>query len=227
MQASSRPISSNQSTIHPRLQELVRRHLQKPEHKPLADHNREAFETIRKRHLDDPRPLVFDSFCGTGRSSVALAAKYPQYLVVGIDKSAHRLARHPGGDADNYLLVQADCEPIWRQAAEQGWRLQHHFLLYPNPWPKSGQVQRRVHGCAAFPYLLTLGGQLELRTNWQLYAEEFLLALTVADQQGQIERLEPRVPVTQFEEKYLQSGHQLWACHATLVSSDKRDAAAD
>lgn len=216
MQSPAQVVESSQSGIHSRLPELVERHLRQPERKPLADHNRRAFELICQRRDEQPGPLVFDSFCGTGKSTALLAATHPHHLVIGIDKSAHRLNRHQGGAADNYLLVQADCEAVWRQALDRGWKLDHHYLLYPNPWPKPGQIKRRVHGNAAFPYLLGLRGRLELRTNWLLYAQEFTVALETAGHNGRIQLIEPQAPLTLFEEKYLHSGHQLWGCHADL-----------
>lgn len=211
MQANSRAVSSNQRFLHPRLAPVVRRHLRQPSRKPIARHNREAFAALEQRLADDPRPLVLDSFCGTGHSTAALAARHRRHLVVGIDKSAHRLQRHVGGEADNYLLLRAECEDIWQQVVQRGWVVDYHYILYPNPWPKAAHLQRRVHGHASFPLLLQLGGHIELRTNWQLYAEEFGVALSLAGRLGRIGRqpMEP-TPLTLFERKYRSSGQTLW-----------------
>jgi tRNA G46 methylase TrmB len=110
------------------------------------------------------------------------------------------------------LLVRADCDDFWRLAADAGWRLQHHYLLYPNPWPKPGQLKRRVHGSPAFVDLLKLGGALELRSNWQVYVEEFGSALILAGCIPRVDRLVPDVSLSLFEQKYRQSGHLLWRC---------------
>ena len=141
-------------------------------------------------------------------------------LVVGIDKSAHRLARHGESARDNYLLVQADCGDLWRLALEEGWRLEHHYLFYPNPWPKPAQLGRRVQGSADFSALLDLGGKVELRSNWQLYTEEFGVALAIAGQPALVDEVRPDLPVSLFERKYSQSGHRLWRCRCQL--SDNR-----
>ncbi|WP_116368373.1 tRNA (guanine(46)-N(7))-methyltransferase TrmB [Parahaliea mediterranea] len=210
MQANSRPVSSNQCWTHPKLPAVVRRHLAAPWRKPVADYNRAAFAALEDALATAPRPLVLDSFCGTGQSTATLARRHPDHLVVGIDKSAQRLERHVVGGSDNYLLLRAECEGIWQLLLQRGWQPQYHYLLYPNPWPKSGHLQRRVHGHASFPLLLQLGGAIELRSNWQLYVEEFGLAMQLAGRPGQVLRIAGDPPLTLFEDKYRKSGHALW-----------------
>lgn len=45
----------------------------------------------------NPLPVLLDSGCGTGRSSVLLARAYPHLPVVGVDRSAVRLSKGRGG----------------------------------------------------------------------------------------------------------------------------------
>ena len=169
-----------------------------------------------------PRPLVLDSFCGSGHSTAWLAHRHPGHLVVGIDKSAHRLARHPHDPAGQYLLLQAECEDLWRLLSERAIGVDHHYLLYPNPWPKAKHLQRRVHGSAGFYWLRQLAaatrpteaapGHIELRSNWQIYVEEFGVAMHLAGFPGGVARVPPEAAdLTLFERKYRASGHALWA----------------
>lgn len=213
MKADSRPVESNQSHLHPQLARVVRRHLESGHARPVAPHNTRAFGKLLQMQAEAPRPLVLDSFCGTGHSTAALARRHPEHLVVGIDKSAHRLAKHPG--SGNYLLLQADCEDIWQLLLREQMKVEYHYMLYPNPWPKAKHLQRRVHGHASFPWLLKMGGQLELRSNWQTYVEEFGLAMNLAGNPGRIIRVNAETPITLFEEKYHRSGHLLWAFMGT------------
>lgn len=217
MTGNSLPVRSSQQFCHPGLGRLVARHLASENRRPPAPHNLDAFESVRSTVEMQARPLIFDSFCGTGQSTALLAEHHPDCLVIGIDKSAHRLAKHETAPADNYLLVQADCDDFWRLAAQAGWQLRYHFLLYPNPWPKPGQLKRRVHGSPHFPQLLALGGQVELRSNWQVYVEEFGTALVLAGNYPHIGCITPNNPLSLFEQKYLRSGHQLWRCRCELV----------
>jgi tRNA G46 methylase TrmB len=212
LQAKSRPVSSNQRHLHPKLAEVVRRHLQTVHRAQISAHNIQAYERVSAALLAKPRPLILDSFCGTGHSTAALAERHPEHLVVGIDKSAQRLAKHPHRICDNYLLLQADCEDIWTLLVRDGLRVDYHYMLYPNPWPKAAHLQRRIHGHASFPLLLSLGGLLELRSNWQLYVEEFGCAMHLAGHRGCVLKLPPEGPgLSLFEHKYRQSGHGLWS----------------
>lgn len=214
MHADSRQVSSNQQHLHPRLAALVYRHLRHTDRRPVAAHNVASYELLCRELSRRPRPLVLDSFCGTGHSTALLARRHPGHLVVGIDKSAQRLARHPREPEGNYLLLRADCEDIWRLLVRDARAVAHHYLLYPNPWPKASHIQRRVHGHPAFPLLLQLagraGGRVELRSNWQLYVEEFGVAMHLAGCPGVISRLQGQPAITLFEQKYQRSGHTLW-----------------
>ncbi len=215
-EGNSQPVRSSQRFIHPQLARQVVRHLSKPSRRPAAEHSVRAFDTIRERVAAHAGQLIFDSYCGTGLSTASIAIECPEALVIGIDKSAHRLQRHDAGSVDNYMLIQADCGDIWRLAVRARWQLHKHYLLYPNPWPKPGQLQRRVHGSADFLALLSLGGQIDLRSNWQTYVEEFGVALNVAGHIPMVELIQPDKPLTLFERKYLHSGHQLWRCRCDL-----------
>ena len=221
MHAQSRQPTSNQQQLHPRLADTVRRHLQHRPRKPVAQHTVAALELLLAELARRPRPIVLDSFCGSGHSTVALARRHPDHLVVGVDKSAARLGRHPPGPEDNYLLLRAECETLWQLLATRGIGVHHHYLLYPNPWPKAAHLQRRVHGSAGFYWLAQLAaspaaqqtspGRIELRSNWQTYVEEFGVAMHLAGHPGCVARIAPEPPLSLFERKYCDSGHELWA----------------
>lgn len=203
-------LQTDQVAPHADLTDIVRRHQQNPWRKPCPAHTREAFEQFLQTHRRDPRPIVLDSFCGTGMSTAILAAQFPEAWVVGIDQSAHRLAKHQPTERRNYHLLRAEAEPFWCCLAEAGIRLHSHWLLYPNPWPKASQFKKRLHGHGAFPMLAQLGGALEMRTNWHLFAEEFALASDLIGLQGSIDMVSPAAPMTLFERKYQERGQTLW-----------------
>lgn len=234
MNTPSRQVVSNQKYLHPRLAEVVLRHLRAACGKPVAPHSAAAFERVLESLAAAPRPLVLDSFCGTGHSTARLAERHPRHLVVGVDKSARRLARHPEAVGTDYLLLQADCEDIWQLLVTHGLSVDYHYLLYPNPWPKAAHLQRRVHGHASFPRLLQLAscadpGRIELRSNWQVYVEEFGIAMHLAGVPGRVARLPPGPALTLFERKYRDSGHELWCYSSTTrqLAGPGRDGPAD
>lgn len=204
------------------LKKKVHRHLQHRWRPPIPEHTRSAFARADnwRRQQGEERPLILDSGCGTALSSVTLALRHPDALVIGLDKSESRLAR-AGRRFEipaNLLLLRADCAIFWWLAERSDWRLRAHYLLYPNPWPKSGHLKRRWHGHPAFASLLALGGQLELRTNWHPYAGEFRQALLLAGRPaGPVTAMpEPVTALTDFERKYRGSGQTLYRLGAEI-----------
>lgn len=216
MQTPSRTVSSNQTSHHPKLFETVKKHLHNKFHRPYARHNIAAFADTEARAKGEGKALVFDSYCGTGQSTAILARRHPDCLVIGIDQSQARLSKHQPEDLNNYLLVRADANDFWRLAEDAGWKLQHHYIFYPNPWPKSSHLQRRIHGSPLFPTLLGLGGKLEVRSNWQIYLEELGMALAYTGNSACISKSNSEYCETLFEKKYKNSGQALWKIHATL-----------
>ncbi|MGB0997614.1 MAG: tRNA (guanine(46)-N(7))-methyltransferase TrmB [Pseudomonadales bacterium] len=184
--------------------------------RPIAEHSAVAFASVRERVEASGQPLILDSCCGTGDSTRWLAKTFPETLVLGIDKSAHRLARHQQSDDGNYLIVRADVNDFWRLAVTAGWRLARHYLFYPNPYPKASQVRKRWYASPAFPSLLQLGGVLTVRSNWALYTQEFLLALNTQGRNGSLSQIAVNEPVSAFEAKYNERGQALFQVVANL-----------
>jgi len=217
--APSRPVLSNQEDVHPRLREVVRRHAQTQWRQPLHPPTARTFAQITEcmGTMGTDRPLVIDAGCGNGSSSRRLSERHPDALVLGLDQSAARLSR-VGADIEprrdgNVLWARVELASFWRLALNAGWQVRHHYLLYPNPWPKGTHLVRRWHGHPVFPVLIALGGALEVRSNWELYVREFSLAcdvLGLAAPQPEPFAPAPGEELTPFEAKYHASGHELW-----------------
>jgi tRNA G46 methylase TrmB len=219
MQANSSPIISSQRGIHEQLHIIVAKHASTEFLKPIASYNKSAFDaSIAAWNKAGAMPLILDAGCGVGLSTLHLATRFPDHFVIGVDQSADRLSRNTIWHAAlpaNFVCVRADLVDYWRLMLAAGIRLARHYILYPNPWPKIGQLTRRWHGHAVFPAVAALGGEFECRSNWHIYIEECAAALT---QLGAIdvrsEQYLTEAPITPFEQKYLASGHTLWRCQA-------------
>ena len=215
----SKVVTTNQIGVHERLDDIVLRNLNNPFCKPIADHTQVAFDQVTEWLQSRTGELILDSCCGIGESSRHLANRYPEASVIAVDRSAHRLSKHDNcftGDLDNLLFVRADLIDFWRLAVAAQWRLAKHFILYPNPYPKSAQVQRRWHASPVFSDLLALGGGLTVRSNWQLYIEEFVRALELTGRESSVQLYCADQPMSAFERKYWESGQQSWQCQVQL-----------
>ena len=212
MQKPSPHISSNQQDCHPDLDSVVDKHMRYEFQKPLLPHNKEAFSIandIYRQHSDN---FILDSGCGIGESTYHLAQDNPDAFVLGIDQSAHRLGLNNDWVLpNNALLLRADLIDFWRLAVASNWKLTKHYLLYPNPWPKKKHLTRRWHGHPVFPDILKLGGQLELRSNWKIYVDEFSYAIDkILTINMQVKQWIPETTITPFERKYSEGKQPLF-----------------
>lgn len=225
-----RSVDSNQDGIHKDLEKLVRKYAQTQYLRPIASHTREAFLLAEKALSDWAQasrnadvPVVIDSGCGTGESTIHLARRFKDCFVIGIDKSAMRLNK-AGNPAQlesepvpqNAYWVRAELLDFWRLAQEAHWNIRYHAVFYPNPWPKQSEGTRRFHMHPIFPTMMSLAPVTELRTNWEIYAREFACAAEIlASESKQASRTEctsftPSAPETAFERKYAAAGQPLW-----------------
>lgn len=220
----SRKVQSSQVGIHPRLPGLLDRHRAVSWLQPLHRPTVAAFERLQRCLDGNGGGLILDSGCGTAQSTQVLGERFPESTVIGVDKSLNRLGR-AGANVfphveNNVIRVHAQLESFWRLALAAGWKLEHHYLFYPNPWPKPGHIQRRWHGHPVFPDMLALGGRIEMRTNWATYAEEFAFAANrLAGSDIEPGRVEASGAVSPFERKYRDSGHALWSVVVPAQSS--------
>ena len=218
MQQQSRSISSNQVGIHPNLHKVVSRQLASATQKPLSAHTQQAFQQTSSWLGDWQGELILDSCCGVGESTVNIARTHPHARVIGVDKSALRTDKHRAyaSHSQNYLVIRADLHDFLRLLVLNDKKLTKHYLLYPNPYPKAAHLQRRWYATSALKDILKLGGTLEVRSNWQLYIQEFSATLTMANITNQTSIFENDHAITPFERKYWQSGQCSWQLLANL-----------
>lgn len=217
----ARPVTTNQNGPHEDTESAVRRHLQSDFLKPIQEHNQQAFDEIDTQVESWGGPIILDSCCGVGESTAKLAEMYPQTMVIGVDKSAHRLGRHSHYQTNEkrqrYWVVRADLNDFWRLANQAKWQPQRHCIFYPNPWPKSVHLARRWHGSPVWKDVVALGGELQMRSNWSLYLLEVAQALKVSGHDATISLLpDAAEAITPFERKYKNSGQALWQLQAKL-----------
>jgi tRNA G46 methylase TrmB len=217
----SRRITTNQKDLHEKLPELVTRYLHHHSQKPFSQHTVDAFEQAANWLNNWRGELILDACCGVAESTLWLAERFPNAKVLGVDKSQSRLDRYARDrQPANMLLLRADLNDFWRLARQANWQLSQHYLLYPNPYPKSAHIKKRWYASPALANIVALGGKLEVRSNWQLYVDEFAWALELAGFAPVVRAYHGEQPITPFERKYWNSGQQSWQLECDLVSYD-------
>ncbi len=219
MFGNSPQIESSQTGVHPRLLDVLRRHREHPWRAPLHAPTQVQCQRWLTDAADHSRPLLLDLGCGNGESTLRLAELHPDAHVLGIDQSAHRLTKlAPDGYAvhGGATLMRAEAASVVRLLAAAAIPVRTLYLLYPNPWPKPEQLQRRWHGHPVLPVLLAIAESIVLRTNWSIYAEEFALTVRACGLSATTRMLDAGDAAwTPFEAKYIASGH---ARHQVSVS---------
>ena len=124
-------------------------------------------------------PFDLEIGCGAGDFAIQWA-RQTKNPMIAIEKTASRFKKFE-------KKYQSLARPgnLWPIQANAVWWLAHYgkknsferiFLLYPNPYPKKRQANKRWINSPFMPFLLDLlikGGELELRTNKKSYYEEF------------------------------------------------------
>jgi tRNA (guanine-N7-)-methyltransferase len=162
--------------------------------------------------------------CGVGLHSVNYAIQNPQRTLVAIDKSGVRFAKMEGrikevGKVPNLVPIRENA--VWFVAHEiKPDSVENYFFLYPNPYPKKSQANKRWPRMPFMQHVLATlkkKGLIHLATNMRYYAddaEEFFtkewgLKLIMKQKYSSIDEC-PFTPRTHFEKKYLQRGETCW-----------------
>lgn len=212
-QGNSREIATNQQGVNDKLVDTVVKYRDSHHQRPFQAHTQQVFESLVEWLDGWQGDIVLDSCCGVGESTATLSALHPNCRVIGVDKSALRVDKHShyAAEGDNYRVVRADVNDLWRLVAAAKWRVVKHCLFYPNPYPKSSQLQKRWYASPAMPALMAITSNIEVRSNWLIYIQEFQQALACYDIESTLREVDTSMPaVTPFERKYRASGQACW-----------------
>jgi len=212
MRKSSPRVLTDQTGPHPKLNQTPAGTSAYITSYPVSLNVLEICQKIKKEQKKNDWGLLLDSGCGTGDSTINIAKSHPDCLVLGIDKSSKRLKQAQQKiQSDNVRFLTADLVEFWIGLKLVNVSIAANFILYPNPWPKQKHLKKRWHAHPVMPLLPMISKYIELRTNWQIYAEEFCGSLTkLTGSVMTVEKIHPNNPISAFEEKYLESNHDLF-----------------
>ena len=115
LQMISSQVVSRQKTPSERLVNILQRYQESTYLPAVPAHARASFQQAQSFLQQTNRPILLDSGCGTGESAITLAKLKPNYSVIGVDKSRHRLQRSEvfGKLPENLLLVRCNLIYFW------------------------------------------------------------------------------------------------------------------
>jgi tRNA (guanine-N7-)-methyltransferase len=199
----------------------------------LTPRQQRAIETLWSTYVVDPTadfdpvavygrlvPLVLDVGFGMGETTATLAEAEPDrdVLAVEVHRPGAGALLHEIGERrlTNVRLVLGDVVDVLRDMLAPG-SLDEVRIFFPDPWPKVRHHKRRL---VAPPFVelvatrLRPGGRLHCATDWAPYARQMLAAIAVTESLanpygGYAPRPDDR-PVTRFERRGLDSGHQVF-----------------
>lgn len=169
-------------------------------------------------------PLDVEIGSGVGKHAIEYALKNPKRTLIAIDKSLVRHQKmmdqiHKHGKISNLIPIRENA--VWFVTHEiQKEMVENYFFLYPNPYPKKRQGNKRWHRMPFMQHVIeTLkpGGKIHVATNMKFFAEEAEEYLSKIWNLKLVEKISykgleqiPFPPRTHFEKKYLERGQTCW-----------------
>jgi len=168
-------------------------------------------------------PLILEIGCGTGVSTLAMAAAEPDLDVVAVEVYKRGLAQLLNGldreGLDNVRLVRGDGVDVLEHLLGSG-SLTGVRVYFPDPWPKVRHHKRRLlqpDTVALIADRLRPGGILHAATDHPGYAEQIgavgdaepmlrRLEFSSLDDAGPTLPISVRRPVTKYEDKAQRAG---------------------
>ncbi len=180
-----------------------------------------AIEQQTWRALVKNRNLVIEIGPGVGLHPLRYAQQHPQDFIIAIEKTtekfnkfAKRRINHP--QLDNIYPVHANAIE-WITRNISAGEVDAYFLLYPNPYPKAAQKNKRLMHMPFMQYLIKSmrpAATLTMATNMQFFYQEakqqWSQVAEFALVTDRILSAANQVPRTHFERKYLASGQQCY-----------------
>lgn len=162
--------------------------------------------------------------CGAGLHPILYGKKFPSRHLVACERTLEkfqlfegRLKRH---ELKNITPLHTDAltwlnSYLPKNELEKDLLFNKIFILYPNPYPKQTQRNKRLFAMPAFSLVLKAlqsKGKIILRTNEESYLQEAIfLAKKVWDlRPSKASLIEEENGVTHFERKYLSRGEKCW-----------------
>ena len=165
--------------------------------------------------IENSSKISIEIGCGVGLHPIQFATANKDHLVIAIERTNERsrkaIKNVKDSKCDNLIFIHADAIN-WITHFVKPSTISQYFILYPNPYPKEKQANKRFVNMPFMAYLIeTLlpSGKITIASNINTYCEEALNTMVETWHLNIIENIqivETSVPRTHFEKKYLERG---------------------
>lgn len=176
--------------------------------------------------LTKGKKIIIEIGCGSGQHAYDRAEEFPEEFIIAIERTRTKFSQFESllknkPPLSNLEAIHADA--LWWAAANLNPQhmIDHIFILYPNPYPKSKNSNLRFVNMPFMGFILKYlkpDGRLSLATNIEPYFNEAVEGfqthwmLNLVDSKTLPPHFSPR---TLFEKKYLKRGD---ACFQAIFS---------
>ncbi len=164
-------------------------------------------------------PFFLEVGCGAGLHPVLFAKQFPERHLLAFERTKEKFEkfkrRIEHQEIGNVTPIYEDAlHWLYPQRDKVSECFEGIYLLYPNPYPKNSQRNKRFLATSSFQFLLSTlrpQGFIELRSNESFYIEEAIYlaqevwGLSLESKQLVRDLEEKEKGVTHFERKYLKS----------------------
>lgn len=178
--------------------------------------------------IDWHKNIIVEVGCGTGDWILQQAARDPDSLYIGIErtqnKSRELINKVRATPLTNLRALRANAIPFLHQKFPQE-SIDVLYFFYPNPMPKRAQANQRFFVSPAFTVFdarLKKNGRIYLVSNIEDYvleARDFLKDIWGYSIEFCSQITEPLNPRTGFERKYLERGENIFALWARKIQA--------
>ena len=196
----------------------------------FLDHPQDVKGNWHKVIFQNDNPIILELGCGKGNYAIALAEKFPELNVIGIDKKGDRLwhgvTQAQQRNLTNVRFVRLPIEKIVDYFATN--EVSEIWITFPDPYPRRGEAKKRLVSpqfLSRYHQITAQGGKFHLKTDnvgLFAYACDVLAdpAYSVSRRVDDIYQDAPEDDLltiqTTFEKKYIAVGKKIqyvcWSC---------------
>ncbi|MBT4209610.1 MAG: tRNA (guanosine(46)-N7)-methyltransferase TrmB [Candidatus Komeilibacteria bacterium] len=191
--------------------------------KNVAQFNQADAKNKLKDFLDGNQEIILELACGKGDYSLALAKKYPNKKIIGVDIQGERIW-YGAGQAldkklDNLFFLRMQIESLEEFFTKHS--ISEIWITFPDPFPRERQIKKRLSSprfLNIYKNILIANGLIHLKTD-DLNLFDYSI-ITIKNNKGEIieeirniykqKKLKEILKTkTDFEKKHLKAGRSI------------------